>query len=185
LPNPTCNGATFPAALIRLSPAFDTPPLYQYHALDTADSKEHTMSKIDNAVSLFTSGCACSQAILATYGEAFGIDQRTALKVAAGFAGGMRMGLTCGAATGAIMVLGLACCTVDGQGKTDRSKTYEQVKEFEKRFQARCGAFACSALMGCDMSSPQGVEYASKAGLFQSRCPQYVRAAAEILEEML
>lgn len=143
------------------------------------------MSKADDAVSLFESGCACSQAVLATYGEAFGIDVHTALKVAAGFAGGMRMGATCGAATGAIMVLGLAHCSVDGQGKTDRRKTYEQVKEFQIRFQARCGALACSALMGCDMSTPEGVEYARKTGLFQSRCPQYVRGAAMILEEML
>jgi hypothetical protein len=53
------------------------------------------------------------------------------------------------------------------------------------RFGARCGSLACSALMGCDMSTPEGVEYARTAGLFQSRCPEYVRAAAEILEEML
>ena len=80
------------------------------------------MSKVSDSVSLFTSGCACSQAILAIYGVSFGIDRQTALKVAAGFAGGMRMGATCGAATGAIMVLGLAHCAVDDQGKTDRRK---------------------------------------------------------------
>jgi C_GCAxxG_C_C family probable redox protein len=143
------------------------------------------MSRVDEAVALFTSGCACSQAILATYGPAFGIDRAAAMKVAAGFAGGMRSGLTCGAATGAIMVLGLARCINDGQTGPDRRDTYEQVREFQKRFDARCGALACSALMGCDMSTSEGVEYARTAGLFRSRCPQYVRAAGEILEEML
>jgi C_GCAxxG_C_C family probable redox protein len=84
------------------------------------------MSKVDDAVSLFTAGCACSQAILATFGPSLGIDRAAAMKVAAGFAGGMRSGLTCGAATGAIMVLGLAHCIKDGQTGPDRRKTYEQ-----------------------------------------------------------
>jgi hypothetical protein len=83
------------------------------------------------------------------------------------------------------MVLGLAHCTNDGQTGPDRREAYEQVREFQKHFDARCGALACSALMGCDMSTAEGVEYARKAGLFRSRCPQYVRAAGEILEEML
>jgi C_GCAxxG_C_C family probable redox protein len=142
------------------------------------------MSRADDAVGLFSSGCACSQTILATFGPPLGIDRAVAMKVAAGFAGGMRMGATCGAATGAIMVLGLAHCINDGQTGPDRGKAYEQVREFEKRFGARCGALDCNSLLECDMSTPEGVEYARTAGLFQSRCPQYVRAAAEILEEM-
>ena len=63
------------------------------------------MSRVDEAVSLFRSGCACSQAILVACSESQGVDRQTSLKIAAGFAGGMRMGNTCGAASGAIMVL--------------------------------------------------------------------------------
>ncbi len=35
------------------------------------------------------------------------------------------------------------------------------------------------------MSTPEGVEQARKGGLFATLCPQYVRHAAMLLEEML
>ena len=41
------------------------------------------------AVSRFKEGFSCSQAILSTFGEQFGLDRDTALKLAAGFGGGM------------------------------------------------------------------------------------------------
>ena len=65
------------------------------------------MSKVTEASQLFRDGCACSQAILAVYGQPLGLPRKTAMQVAAGFAGGMRLGDTCGAVTGALMVLGL------------------------------------------------------------------------------
>jgi len=58
------------------------------------------MSKVEEAVNLFNSGYACSQAIVATYGQPFGIERKMALKVTAGFAGGMGIGATCGASPG-------------------------------------------------------------------------------------
>jgi C_GCAxxG_C_C family probable redox protein len=63
------------------------------------------MNEVDQAESLFRSGCACSQAVLGTYGPRLGLSETEALRVSAGFAGGMRMAETCGAVTGAIMVL--------------------------------------------------------------------------------
>jgi C_GCAxxG_C_C family probable redox protein len=66
------------------------------------------MSEIENAVSMFEEGFVCSQALLATYGAHFGLDREIALKAAAAFGGGMaRMGETCGAVTGAFMLIGL------------------------------------------------------------------------------
>ncbi len=66
------------------------------------------MSRIENAVSRFAEGYNCSQAVLSAYAEQLGVDGETALKIAAGFGGGLgRMAETCGAVTGAFMVLGL------------------------------------------------------------------------------
>ena len=64
------------------------------------------MNQIDLALSRFAEGFNCSQAVFSSYAE--GIDEATALKIASGFGGGMgRMAETCGAVTGAMMVLGL------------------------------------------------------------------------------
>ena len=62
------------------------------------------MSRVERAVRRFAEGFNCSQAILSAYAEHFGLEEETAMKVAAGFGGGMgRLGRTCGAVTGAFM----------------------------------------------------------------------------------
>jgi C_GCAxxG_C_C family probable redox protein len=68
------------------------------------------MSSAEDAVALFGRGYACSQAVLLAYSPAFGLDEGRAMRIAAGFAAGMRVGEACGAFTGAIMVLGLGLC---------------------------------------------------------------------------
>ena len=64
-------------------------------------------SKVQQAVEKFEKGFNCSQAVLSTYSEQFGLDENAALKIATGFGGGMHINGTCGAVTGAFMVLGL------------------------------------------------------------------------------
>ena len=68
--------------------------------------QESEVARINNAVNKFLEAYACSQAILSEYCECFGLGTGTALKLDAGFAGGMQFCKTCGAVTGAIMVLG-------------------------------------------------------------------------------
>jgi C_GCAxxG_C_C family probable redox protein len=142
------------------------------------------MSNVAQAVQLFQEGCACSQAILSVYGELLGLDRNTALRIASGFGGGMRLGSICGAVTGAIMVLGLRhgsqnCSTLSG-----RAEVNLQVVEFEKQFTAVNGSLVCRDLLGCDISTPQGMEQAKKQGLFKTTCVKMVEDAARILEEM-
>jgi C_GCAxxG_C_C family probable redox protein len=143
-------------------------------------------TKVHNAVSLFEQGFNCSQAILATYGEEFGLNHEAALKVASGFGGGMgRSALTCGAVTGAFMVLGLKYGPGDVKDKRAKEHTYELVREFVVKFKSRNGSIFCSKLLGCDISTPAGAEIARQKGLFDSVCPKMVQEAAEILEEMM
>ena len=50
----------------------------------------------------------CAQAVLAPFAEELGVDPDILFRMSANFGGGMKMGATCGAVTGALMVLGLA-----------------------------------------------------------------------------
>ena len=142
-------------------------------------------SKIQNAVEKFEKGFNCSQAVLSSFSEQFGLDCNTALKIATGFGGGMKMGETCGAVTGAFMVLGLKYGNATPEDKETKEKTYEMVIEFTNRFKARNGSVICRELLGCDISTPEGSKVAVEKGLFSSVCPRLVQDAAEILEEML
>lgn len=143
------------------------------------------MNRIMNSVSKFRDEYACSQAILSEYGALYGLEHHTALKLASGFAGGMRMGKTCGAVTGAYMVLGLAfgdhhCGTMDG-----RKRVYSAVFEFTKNFREMYGTVNCSDLLGHDISTRQGIQAVKEQNLFQTICPKFVKTAAELLEQLI
>ena len=144
------------------------------------------MSNPEKAVACFKEGFACSQAVLATYADAFGMDRETALRVAGGFGGGMGgLGEVCGAVTGAFMVLGLKYGRTDPADKAAKEKTYAAVQKFANRFKDRHGSIICRDLIGCDLSTPAGVQAAREKGLFATVCVDMVRSAAEILEELL
>jgi C_GCAxxG_C_C family probable redox protein len=107
------------------------------------------------------------------------------MRLATGLSGGLRTGEVCGAVAGACLVLGLR----HGQGEaTDTAaklKTYEQVREFQRRFQARHGFTRCKDLLGCDVGTEEGLKQARERDLFHTLCPKLVEDAAAILDEML
>ena len=142
-------------------------------------------AKSEQAVERFGKGFNCSQAVLSSYSEQFGLDCEKAFKVATGFGGGMRMGDTCGAVTGAFMVLGLKYGNTTAEDKKAKAKTYKKVEEYTKRFKARNDSVMCRELLGCDLTTPEGMKEAQDKGLFSSICPRMVREAVEILEEMM
>jgi C_GCAxxG_C_C family probable redox protein len=143
------------------------------------------MNKINNAVNKFLQGYACSQAIVSEYCELFNLDREAALGLAAGFAGGMRFGKTCGAVTGAYMVLGLKYSAQNCEKPEGRKNVYNAIRDFTKRFEEIHGSTSCDALIGCNISTPEGMQKAKEEKLFQTICPDFVKSSAEILEIML
>ena len=144
------------------------------------------MTNVEKAVSLFMNGFRCSQAILSTYGTQFGLKPEIALKLASPFGAGMgSLGNTCGAITGAYMVLGLKFGNTRASEIKKKEKAYEVVKEFVKRFKSRNDTIFCRELLNCDISTPEGRNKAIEEKLFIELCPKFVQDSAEILEEIL
>jgi C_GCAxxG_C_C family probable redox protein len=144
------------------------------------------MTNVERAVSCFEEGFSCSQSVLSTYGPQLGLDRETALRVATAFAGGMgRMGETCGAVTGAFMVIGLKHGRIGAEDEEPREKTYSLVGEFCERFKSRHGSILCRDLLSYDLSIPEERELAREEALRESRCLGFVRDAAEIIEQIL
>jgi C_GCAxxG_C_C family probable redox protein len=144
------------------------------------------MNKKELAQAHFQRGFNCSQSVLAAFNTDFGLDQDLALRLAGGFGGGMgRRGETCGAVSGALMVLGLKYGAVDPQDKDGKESAYQQVRAFMERFAARHGALHCNDLLGVDIDTPDGLALARAEDRFKQRCPKFVGDAAEILEEFL
>ena len=143
------------------------------------------MNNTDKAKAIYKDGFSCAPAVLAAYCEQFGLQKDTALKIATGFGGGMHLDQTCGAVTGAIMVIGLKYGKMKADDNKAKEKTYELVKRFANKFRARYGSIECKALLDCDITTPEGMQEARDKKLFSTICVEYVGAAAEILDELL
>jgi len=145
------------------------------------------MNSAEVAVTRFEQGYSCSQAVFSALAEPRGIDRDLALRVAAGFGGGLaRSGQTCGCLTGALMAIGLAQSSVSSEeNRAAKEKTYERARRLLREFAEHNHSTLCLDLLGCDISTPEGLEYARRTGLFQTRCTPLVRDAVEIAERIL
>lgn len=144
------------------------------------------MCKSDCAVDCFHDGFNCAQAVFSTYCEQLGLDKTSALKIAGSFGGGMgHIGETCGAVTGAIMLIGLKHGKVQKDDNEARETSYRLDKEYAKRFKAINGSVNCTELLGYDISTEEGLISAREAGVFKTVCPKLVKDSAQIVEELL
>ena len=107
-------------------------------------------------------GLNCAQAVLCAYADLAGIDDETAIRLAAPFGAGMgNMEGTCGAITGAGLVLGLV----------SKGPATKQMRQIMNKFQERNGATQCKLLKGVG------------TGKVLRECSDCVADAAEFLEE--
>lgn len=145
------------------------------------------MNDVEKALASFNENYNCSQSIFSTYTQRFGVNRDHALKIASAFGGGIvRMGNICGTVTGAFMAIGLKYGKiVDGGEESPNDKSYEMAKEFIDKFTAINGAIECKVLLGCDIGTPEGKQYAEDNNLIETVCMKSVRTSAEILEELL
>lgn len=59
---------------------------------------------------------------------------------------------TCGAVTGAFMILGLKYSHIEAKDEKGREKTYAQVRQFVSMFEQRNGTIICKDLLNCDIN---------------------------------
>ncbi len=142
------------------------------------------MSNEDAAAELFKS-CNCAQAVLGALGPSAGLDASECFRVAAAFGSGMaRMGVTCGAVTGAMMVLGLRHGDRRIEEPGARAAFYAKVQDFAARFTRRHGSTLCRDLIRCDLSTPEGQKAFHEQDMHQTICTGLVRSAVDILDAM-
>lgn len=138
------------------------------------------MTHKEKAVQYYQDGYLCSQSVLATYAEEYGLTEELALKLGTCLGAGMRKGEVCGACTGALMVLGLM-----HDDPKNRKTAYENTRQFLNDFRDVNGSYLCNDLLGCDVRTPEGVQYARDHHLFTEFCPKMVASAVEILEKIM
>lgn len=96
----------------------------------------------EKALDLFKNGCNCSQAVVLAFKDILPVDEETLKKVSFPFGGGLgRLRLTCGAASGLAIVLGLLI------ESTDKAYVYEVTRTLLEKVEAVNGSLICKDLL--------------------------------------
>ena len=110
--------------------------------------------------------CNCAQAVIATYADMVGITEQQAMNLGNAFGSGMgNMEGTCGALTGAAIIVGLAT--------GDKLRSRKVMTKIMTQFQERNGATQCKLLKGVG------------TGQVLLSCEGCVADASELLENEL
>ena len=144
------------------------------------------MTKSDDALASFKSGFTCSSAVFSAFSDNLGLDGETAKKISCGFGAGIsKSGNICGAVSGAIMVIGLKYGKTKIGDDAATEKTRALTRQLIQEFAAKNGSVNCTELLGYNLSKVDEYEAAGRENLFKTKCPEYVRDAAAILEKIL
>lgn len=144
------------------------------------------MNNIDKALHCFQNGYNCSQAIFSTYSEQLGLPQDLALKISCPFGAGMgRTAETCGAVTGAYLLIGLKHGKYLPEDTVSKENSYALVNEFNRRFLEHHGSLLCKELLHNDMKNPEELAYIQEHALWDTVCPHFISTSAILVEELL
>jgi len=140
-------------------------------------------SKVNDAITNFNEGFNCAQSVVSAYCEDFGVDRKTGLKISCGLGGGMgRLQETCGAVSGAYLLIGLKYGKYIKEDEAAKEKTYAKVREFSSLFKERNKTTCCRELLGFDLLNS---DHQLAKQQIKKVCPKMIQDAAEIIEEML
>lgn len=143
------------------------------------------MTHKEKALQIMAKTANCAQAVLGAFADELGLTEEQAMGVSFCFFSGMRKADVCGAATGALMVIGMKYGQKKAGDLVTRSNGARIQDDFLRRFAEANGSCLCRELLGVDISIPEKAEYARNQGLFTELCPQKVASAVDILEQIL
>ena len=143
--------------------------------------------RVEKAVALFKQGFNCSQAVFAACADIYGMDEQTALRLAASFGGGIgRMRQTCGAACGMFLLAGLengSAIPGDAEGKKNN---YTYVQHLANKFKDENGSLICAELLGIAPRPQEPTPEARTEAYYIKRpCAEMVASAVRIYLESL
>lgn len=143
------------------------------------------MNHSTKAAELFLSGWNCAQSVALAFCDVTGLDEKTTVRLAAAFGGGMgRMRLVCGGVSGMLMVLGLLYGYEEATDQAGKKAVYTEVQELAGKFREEVGSIICREILNNPPSdpnpSPRTAEY------YQKRpCARVVAVAARLMDEFI
>ena len=134
-----------------------------HHHRENLSMEKDTVAYMDHkekAVAYYKQKFNCAQGIFAAYAVEHGVEEALALRLGTNFGGGARKGELCGAVSGALMVLGLLYGHSERGDAAAKARAYTLAEEYMNRF-------------------------IREKELFRVLCPEIIRSAVAILDELL
>ncbi len=132
------------------------------------------MNRADYADQLHNKGYNCAQAVACAFSDLTDLSAQDLFKISEGLgAGGGDMQGTCGAVSGATLVLGLLSSTGNLEHPDSKGATYKKCKEVAGKFRSQNGSTICKELKGIE------------TGKVLRSCPDCIRDAVNILADYL
>ena len=153
-------------------------------------TEQELEERVTRAVDHFMEGYGCCQSVVAAFADLYGMDKETALRMAAGFGGGVgRMRMMCGAVSGIVMLVGLDCGQTEGADREGKSACYKVVQELLNRSREENGSLICAEILGLKGSEKAHSNYVASprtAEYYKTRpCAAKVESAARIFADYL
>lgn len=141
------------------------------------------MTRAEQARDNFLKGYNCTQAIVLAFSDLTDVPESTLKAVALPFGGGLgRLRLTCGAVSGAAIVLGLVF------PEQNKSGMYALVQDFARRYREKNGSVVCGELLsGAGIRTDTDPQAEARTAEYYKKrpCPELIYDAAKMLEDLL
>lgn len=134
----------------------------------------------------FHCGCNCAQSVLCAFNDIIGLDEKTCMKLASSFGGGMgKLREVCGAVSAMFMIAGLLKGYEVAGDDIGKARQYQLIQDLAKKFKAKHGTIICRELLNLiDEDSP--IPSKRTAEYYASRpCEEFIKTASEIIENYI
>ena len=133
----------------------------------------------------FESGFCCAESVLMAVAERMGIESDLIPKIATGLCAGMsKTSSRCGALTGGVLALGMIYGRAAVGDSASKDLTYELVAQFVRGFETMFGSADCRELLGCDISTEEGMRTFEEQGLIE-KCYGFAEEATAYLMKVI
>jgi len=144
--------------------------------MTTSEDKKHI------AIKGFEGNLNCAQSVLSAYCKELNLNREAAELIGAAFGAGMGEGETCGAVSGALMVLGLKYGKPNPLPE-EKELLKAKFEQFKRKFELINGSLKCKELLKHDLRNPDEYEKARTNGLFNTSCTNFIAIAIDLIEE--
>ena len=141
--------------------------------------------KANKAISYFSEGKNCAQSVLLVFSEDLDVDPTILESLSLGFGGGMgHLQKTCGAVTGAFMVISLLAAQLSDDKDVCADISQKMIRDFHQEFISSHGSSDCIDLLACNLNTEEGQSFRREHGLSESVCNECIIDSIRLVERL-